>query len=949
MKVKTEVSEGENMNKVKKIIFPVVFVIISLLIIGTGFVYFGFLGNISLPAVGKPDGDLSEVRNNSDVIEEIIQLKTDNSAHKKLSVDMSGLWIETSEDFGVTADKGTDAVKYAVYSDINYYKNFLPDTLFIKPDTKNVYSALTEADGSSFDILSYSLYYADQLSLDKVLIADEDIVLTDDGTFTTERISSYLSSYSFDAVLFSCESLFGKSELCEYTEMLSKFLDEKFSSVLLGVEVNSDTEALFADKTVISIFEKKLCDFGYVDMGYVTSDASYPFGSVALWWNSFAEYYNVPFYCEHRTDKVFVNSGAWSDGTEISKQMEQLYVCPYIKGSVFYNISCIKNKKSLATDLSIFINDVAGTVQETINVQSLMIDTANNVNFTGLVTVDENVRVFCSDKEILTENKSFSVSYPLERGRNVFDFRGGGARYNYIIDNPCELIYVNMSEIDYVTGSDSDFSPSVFCPSGAEVYLIICGKSYEMSESTSVCPEGIPADYSSFTCSVSSSELNGNADEFTVLCFFNGEYSRFDYGNGNSDNGYVKLSPYNDNGLGRSLMCMTDCDNTEQISKPDDYDTYHPDRSALLKGTVDYVDKISVSEEGYLVYELKSGINVYGVDSILINNGYNMPMNNVVLEAFDDSSDKHTKFSFRTDWLSPITVSPQPQDYKVGHMEFSYNISEFNAEYFDLTFYYTETLDVGSLISFASNSVFSSYDIFSDNNGNLILRLYLSKPGCFYGFDLNEVSDGLVEVTFRKRLDNSIAGKVIMVDAGHGGISMIGTALKNNTIGEYQVTLDIARYVKSYLEQMGASVIMTRTDDVSMLLSERTYMSETMNPDVFISIHCDGSDFLYESGTHTFYYTPFSQPLASSIHNSLVNTYRNEIYVEGDENYERIDRKIKYYPFYVTRIDNCPSVLIETGFMTNYVEGNVLVNPVNQDKLAKAIARGLSDYFVNSY
>ena len=85
--------------------------------------------------------------------------------------------------------------------------------------------------------------------------------------------------------------------------------------------------------------------------------------------------------------------------------------------------------------------------------------------------------------------------------------------------------------------------------------------------------------------------------------------------------------------------------------------------------------------------------------------------------------------------------------------------------------------------------------------------------------------------------------------------------------------------------------------------------------------------------------------MAASIHNRLVDIYSESIYVESDENYKNIDRKIKFYPFYVTRVDNCPSVLVETGFLTNYVESHVLANPVNQDYIGRAIADGINDYF----
>ena len=84
------------------------------------------------------------------------------------------------------------------------------------------------------------------------------------------------------------------------------------------------------------------------------------------------------------------------------------------------------------------------------------------------------------------------------------------------------------------------------------------------------------------------------------------------------------------------------------------------------------------------------------------------------------------------------------------------------------------------------------------------------------------------------------------------------------------------------------------------------------------------------------------------IHASLVNIYRNNIYLPTDSNYSSVDRKIKFYPFYVTRRNQCPSVLVETGFMTNYIEGNILANENGQYWIAQGIAEGIANYFLTN-
>mgnify|MGYP003482738284 CR=1 FL=1 len=104
-----------------------------------------------------------------------------------------------------------------------------------------------------------------------------------------------------------------------------------------------------------------------------------------------------------------------------------------------------------------------------------------------------------------------------------------------------------------------------------------------------------------------------------------------------------------------------------------------------------------------------------------------------------------------------------------------------------------------------------------------------------------------------------------------------------------------------------------------------------------------------DSGTHTFYFRSYSKPLAQAINENLVYNYRNYIYSPGDTNYSHVNRGTKYYPFYVTRLDNCPSVLVETGFMSNAIEGQVLTDDNCQYWLADGIAKGIEQYFATNY
>ncbi len=940
-----------SMTKKKAIIIPVVFIAVTLLVVFAGFSGLNIFSYFDLGEIlGVHSNVDGNIRTNDELIEELKGIYLASSDKKQLSADMNAIWLDINEDLLVSAEDGTEAVKYCIYSDVNFYKNFVPDTYFIKPDTENEFSSLLEPDGTRYDILAYILYYVKDVDCDAVLVADDSLIFDESGKLTTEKLEHYLKNYRFDGVLISCDSLYSQNVYAECAQTLSDFVRSEFPELPLGIEVHSDFEKLFADDYVTKVFQEKLVDFGYVDIGSTTGDENYPFQSVALWWNYFSDYYKIPLYCEYRLDSIFSSEGDWSYASEISDQMKALHYAANFEGGCFYNSSQLKNKKSLARDLSIYINDVAGTNDDGFEVNSLII-TDRTVSFTG--TVADNNGVFCNKDLIHAENGVFNYSSLLLSGNNDFVFFSNGAYYTY-------SVYDNSSMFaDYSSGDsvklDAEMYVNVFaeCPDGSNVFAIVNGAYYQLTVDNS--EESSAKGFTIYSASIPFFAKEIVSDELQLVCFCGNLYEavscgsiRFELNSTGSvgiQNAGSDISPFSDNGLGTSLMCITKYDNTELISDRNDYDTYHPYNSSLVKGTIDYVKQINVSAEGYLRYELNSGLTVYGTDATLIKNGYNLPLNSVTLvDRYIDS--KLSSFSFDMQWLSPVTVTVKNLDYYKGYQEFAFNIDKFDAEYIDINFYYSDKFGLSQQMLLENDPLFSSYELYTDASGTMLtLRLFLKTPGRFYGYDIVTEDNGSVKIVFRNYENNSVAGKVIMLDAGHGGISMVGTALNDNSVSESQITLGIAQAAKKYLEAMGATVLMTRVMDTSLTLSERTYMCETQNPDIFVSVHCDGADDSTESGTHTFYYTPFSMNLASEIHSGIVDAYTSRIYLPADDNFERIDRKIKYYPFYVTRVDNCPSVLIETGFLTNYVEGNVLANPSNQEIIGNAIAAGISKYF----
>ncbi len=929
--------------KIKNCLLPILFLISGIFIVSAGLFASGVIKPFDLSEiidVGSFNG--ISVKSNTEIIEQLISERIKTEV-KNVPDEVNALWFDMSRDFSFPEEADAETMKSIVYNDLLFYKNFLPNAFFIKPDFNENSS---EYDKNDFDLLKYFTDLLKQGTSKVFIVVDETDFLTN-NEFDFDILKDRISYLNFDGILFSCN--YGEyDKFISAVEFLYENINLYFPEICFGVEVQSDKEAMFADPTTISLCENKIIDFLYLDLMTTSSDVDFPFYSVAMWWNYFAEHYNIPLYCEHRLDKIFSGDELWSYSNEINLQLEALYDANSFDGSCFYNASQLKNKKALARDLSIFLNDVAGINQDSFFVSAMSLD-RNKVSFTA-ETEDDDFFLFCNDKLVRPEDNLLKKSFILDSGSNIYKFRGNAAQYDFEIYNNGSLFYEFSPNINSAKISGNTFTCRAVCPKNSDVFAIFNGEYYKMVASETA-PVSAPFEYCYYSVTVELPSNGRFSDLLSFLCLTDdhsqAKHVNLSFSDAKAYHTDITLvsdsvsTPYSDNGLGNALMCLVKNDYTETISEADDYDTYHPYRSKLLGGTIDYVERINVSSEGYIRYELKSGLNVYADSAVLITDGYVMPENNADVLLYDASAEK---LQFSLDWLSPVNIVLENQDYQVGYEQFSFNIDSFDAGYVDINLYYCKSIDNLERINLDQSELFSSYELINSDENKITIRLHFRNKGIFFGYDLKKNADGIIEIVFKNPVSH-IDEPVIMLDAGHGGISMTGTALADNSISEAQITLGIAFKTKAYLEANGFKVIMTRTDDMPLNLSERMGLCQSFSPDLFISIHCDGSDDSAECGTHTFYYSPFSQPLADCIHNKIVNTYLTDIYVEADRNYSKVDRKIKYYPFYVTRVDNCPSVLIETGFLTNSVEGNVLANPINQELIAKSIADGIFAYF----
>lgn len=219
-------------------------------------------------------------------------------------------------------------------------------------------------------------------------------------------------------------------------------------------------------------------------------------------------------------------------------------------------------------------------------------------------------------------------------------------------------------------------------------------------------------------------------------------------------------------------------------------------------------------------------------------------------------------------------------------------------------------------------------------------------------------------------------GFVVVVDPGHGGKDP-GAVSRDGRVKEKDVTLEIARRMKRELEGQGKhiKVVLTRTDDSTMSLASRTSLANSLDADLFISIHCNSIDDTVSKGIETFYLSPASSATAMQLaarengvslskmddlqavlldlsmtsqkaeSDKLAHVIQETIIEHlGGQKASSADRGVRQAPFRVLLGAKMPAVLVECAFISNPREKRKLQDPHYLSRLAQGMAAGACIY-----
>ena len=189
------------------------------------------------------------------------------------------------------------------------------------------------------------------------------------------------------------------------------------------------------------------------------------------------------------------------------------------------------------------------------------------------------------------------------------------------------------------------------------------------------------------------------------------------------------------------------------------------------------------------------------------------------------------------------------------------------------------------------------------------------------------VAEPVEAVGPREAKTSSRPSTIIVIDPGHGGHDRGG--IPGQRIAEKNMTLDVARRLRSLLMAGGYRVVMTRDSDVFVPLPTRIATANSYRNAIFVSIHFNSARRRGANGIETYFYNRESLPLASAVH----------YYVAGGA--PSPNRGVRRRGYYVLRKARVPAVLVECGFLTNPTDAEYVQVESYRQKLAEQITRGI--------
>ncbi len=719
------------------------------------------------------------------------------------------------------------------------------------------------------------------------------------------------------------------------------------------------------------------CDTkGYIEKGYVdfvlvraygtTDDQSLNFKNVVEWWYTLAESAGIKLYVQHLNERIGQKAGWGVD--QLLQQLAVMEDYGNLGGSAFHSFSSLRADPLGSTDtlLKYFDNEInPETVFDDLEIISptelsyVTYDTS--VKFMG--TFDENFDVlFNGEKLVLNEAGNFFVQKELEVGMNSFTIEHKDKVYNYSINRKVDVLRSIEQENDIKVEGGTKLTLRAVAYSGAVVSASVGGNIINLKEKVGNEELDANGSYSVYVGYYTVADgIIGEEQALGNISFYAAFKGEEEYMEGGAVTIEAKPEPpkpiaaeivVNQSSTGSGEVVgtiepvVTDAETVTYVRTINNYtivydalttgDIQSPIFSQLPAGSLDYY------KSAYGNYITTTSGRRFKTSDVTTFTDTGLGYNALEVKAIGNTGGKsfiklHLRYKSTFNVTAPTAFHDDPDG--------AYGVSSFDASEVYITF--DNITSVTGLPSFEYCSLFSAgkWETVEENGvPKFRLVLTLRQAGVYSGCGAYYDENGDLMLTFGVPTA-SLSGKVIVIDPGHGYGKVPGV-LDPGAVGfvtEQSVNEAVSKLLEEKLTAMGATVVRLKTESEFTLTAERPVVARQYGADMYLSLHCNYYDTPDPHGVEVYYFTPFSEPLATAINNNLVAFY-DSVYADGTQS----NRGSKYSYYWVTLQQDFPSVLVEMGFVTNERECMIMANADYQSQIADAIANGVYSYFAGS-
>ena len=668
---------------------------------------------------------------------------------------------------------------------------------------------------------------------------------------------------------------------------------------------------------------------GYIDyiapqIYWAFNFANARYDVLVKWWNQQLDAYdNVDLLISHG----MYRSAEWNIEGEIKHQIEYARSTKKYTGSILYGYAALKrNDMNLMAQLQEvyaydYVYEGIESNDATLSVSSPSNGSYINIEATYVIGKSDPAYPLFIDGVAVPRTKSgyFSLYLPLVRGKNEFAFTHKEEEYTYTVNRGAytgttAVTYQEMDGFkiisvaptnDYLVPAGTGIEVTVVAPSKSTVTAKMRGA--EITLRPTISPPN-NADYMRETYTgvlrvpnwAGEGEIASLGDiEITAV---RGTESATAKG------GNVRI-------MGKNAFITIEVAKNDTELKVSENSWYYDDYTPASIGMRDMAYSL---QNGY--YKLRMGgyLAASGVKEI---GQQTLTASAKINGAYMTTDEKETVFYIESGENVPVN----------GYIE--------EGE-FVFTLYNVDS-ETGKNIELIANPMISAIRHEKSTKANTYKYILTLKDlDNFYGYEFSYI-DGTITLSLRnpEKLPDSLTpleGKVIIIDAGHGGTDT-GAMGPDKTYNEKDMNLDMALAAVTALEKLGATVLTTRTEDTTVDIFRRLDFIIDSNPDLVISLHQNSmnyeSDITKIRGLIGLYFADAGRLLTKAISAS----------VSGELN--RMERTPTQQRLAMVRNPKIPATLIEVGFITCVEEYDMMRREGNIARVGKAVADGVIDYY----